>query len=116
MKMGKQYWSSHVAAAKTEGIAIRAYAKRDNLALSTLYYWQRKLRLETTVHAKAETLVATKQSSKFVALRINEAGSVAQQAPAKCTLVLTGGMRLEMAALPDPQWLAALGRCAQGVH
>jgi len=116
MKMGKQYWSSHVAAAKAQGIAIRAYAKRHGLALSTLYYWQRKLRLEITTRTKAETASTTKPSAKFVALRIIEPECVVRQAPANCTLILTGGMRLEMAALPDPQWLAALGRCTQGAH
>jgi hypothetical protein len=31
-----------------------------------------------------------------------------------CALVLGAGVRLEMTALPDPQWLTALARCTQG--
>lgn len=31
-----------------------------------------------------------------------------------CTLVLGTGIRLEMPALPDPQWLTALARCVHG--
>ena len=116
MKKAKHDWSSHIEAIKTQGISTRVYAKRHDLVLSSLYYWQRKLRSAPAVHTKAEPLAATKQSAKFVALRIGEPEGVVPQACTHCTLVLAGGMRLEMPALPSPQWLADLGRCAQGVR
>lgn len=116
MKKAKHDWSSHIEAITIQGISTRAYAKRHDLALSTVYYWQRKLKSAPPVHTKAEPLAATKQCAKFVALRIDEPERVARPAPTHCTLVLAGGMRLEMPALPDPQWLADLGRCAQAVR
>lgn len=116
MERAKHDWSNHIEAIKTQGISTRAYAKRHDIALSTLYYWQRKLKPALPVPAKVEPLATTKQSSRFVALRINGPERMAPPAPTHCTLVLAGGMRLEMPALPSPQWLADLGRCAQGVR
>ena len=116
MKKAKHDWSSHIKAITTHGISTRAYARRHDLALSALYYWQRKLKSAPPVHTKAEPLAATKRSAKFVALRIDEPERAARPAPTHCTLVLAGGMRLEMQALPSPQWLADVGRCAQGAR
>ncbi len=116
MKKAKHDWFSHIEAIKTQGISTRAYARRHDLALSALYYWQRKLKSAPPVHTKAGSLAATKQSTKFVALRIDEPERAARPVPTHCTLVLAGGMRLEMPALPSPQWLADVGRCAQGAH
>jgi len=116
MKEAKHDWSSHVAAIKTQGISTRAYARRHGLALSTLYYWQRKLRSASAGHAKVKPVAATKEPGKFVALRVRDLGAEVQRPTTGCTLVLTGAMRLEMAVLPDPQWLGSLWRCTQGVH
>ena len=68
MKMAKHYWSSHIAAVQAQAITTRAYAKRHGLALSTLYYWQRKLRSATTDCANSEGVAASRHPSKFVAL------------------------------------------------
>ena len=116
MKKAKYDWSSHVAAIKTQGISASVYARRHGLALSTLYYWQRKLRSASAGHAKVKPVAPTKERGKFVALRVRDLGDAVRHPTTGCTLVLTGAMRLEMAALPDPQWLAALWRCTQGVH
>ena len=97
-------------------MSTRAYAKRHDMTLSSLYYWQRKLKSAPPIATKAEPVATAKPSSKFVALRINEPERVMPPAPTRCTLVLAGGMRLEMPALPSPQWLADLGHCAQGVR
>lgn len=116
MKKVKHDWSSHIEAIRTQGISTRAYAKRHDLALSALYYWQRKLKSVPPVQTKAEPLAATKPSAKFVALRIDEPQRATRPVPPHCTLVLAGGLRLEMPALPSPQWLADVGRCAQGAR
>ena len=116
MKKAKHDWSGHVAAIKTQGISTRAYARQHDLALSTLYYWQRKLQPATVGGAKAKPVAANTQVGKFVALRVRDLGDEVARATTGCTLVLTGGMRLEMTALPEPQWLAALGRCASAGH
>ncbi len=113
MKNGRNYWAEHVAAIKSQGVTASAYARQHGISLSALYYWQRKLELEMVPHSMA--LAVPKPQSKFVALRVSEA--VAQITPSwGCTLVFGGGMRLEMSALPDPQWLVAVGHANQGVH
>jgi transposase-like protein len=114
MKNARHYWSNHVAAIKTQGVTTSAYARQHELSLASLYRWQRKLQLESVPYSVA---VATSEpKSKFVALRVSDVMPEVASPSWRCTLVLTGGVRLEMSALPDPQWLAAVGRCSQGVH
>jgi transposase-like protein len=103
MKMGMEFWVAHVAAVKLEGISASAYAGRHGISVAALYYWQRKLK------ANAEVSEAG-QKSKFLALR------VAEQRQCLCTLVLPSGLRLEMSALPSPEWLAALGCAMPGTR
>ena len=111
MKSGRDYWAGHVEAIKSQGVTTSAYARRHGISVAALYYWQRKLQAQVVAHSVA--LVAPKPQGKFVALRVNDALA---QPSWGCTLVLGGGMRLEMSALPDPQWLVAVGRASQGVH
>jgi len=108
MKSGTEFWSQHVAAAKLEATSASSYAKRHGIAVSALYYWQRKLRSPTGASALAS------QADRFVALRVAEA--VIAPRPCGCSLVLGSGVRLEMAGLPAPEWLAALVRAGQGVR
>jgi len=110
----KQYWSRHVAAVKAQTITTRAYAQRHGLVLSTLYYWQHKLKPTAATQANAAPMAATDQPSKFVALHVKAQDYAVRAMATSCTLVLGAGVRLEMAALPDPQWLTALARCAHG--
>lgn len=112
----KQYWSRHVAAVKAQAITTRAYAQRHGLVLSTLYYWQHKLKLKpaAATQANAAPMAATDQPSKFVALHVKAPDYAVRAMATNCTLVLGAGVRLEMLALPDPQWLTALARCAHG--
>ena len=112
----KQYWSDHVAAVKAQAITTRAYARQHGLALSTLYYWQHKLKLTAATQANSEQPAATGQRGKFVTLHVKTPDYAMRAAATNCTLVLGAGVRLEMLALPDPQWLTALARCAHGVH
>lgn len=114
MKNARDYWSNHVAAIKTQGVITSANARQHKLSLASLYYWQRKLQLQSAPHSVA--VAAPKPQSKFVALRVRDA--VPEVVPPSwcCTLVLADGMRLEMSALPDPHWLSAVGRCNQGAR
>ncbi len=106
MKKGLAFWSEHMAAIKQGGISTSAYAKRHDIPVKSLYYWQRKVRL-----AAAPAKVAGPKA--FVALRVSEP---AESTPMGCVLVLACGMRLEMPALPSPAWLTALSRSAQGAR
>ena len=114
MKDARNYWSKHIAAIKTQGDSTSAYARRHKISLASLYYWQRKLQSQAAPHPVE--VAAPKAKSKFIALRVSDA--VPDMAPPfwRCTLVLNAGMRLEMSALPDPQWLEAVGRANQVVH
>ena len=118
MKMGTEFWVGHVAAATLETISASEYARRHGISVAALYYWQHK-RKAATVGLPKEVSTHTKaaHASKFVALRVTDTVAVQQQS--LCTLVLLSDMRLEMSALPSPEWLAALVRAAhvtQGVH
>ena len=106
MKVGAEFWAAHVAAIKQEAISASAYAKRHGISLAAVYYWQRKSK------AAGQRATASK-AGKFLALRV-----AAVNAPRStgCTLILSSGMRLEMPALPAPEWLAALESAAQGVR
>lgn len=102
------FWSQHVAAQARGSQSTSAYAKRHGLAAKSLYYWQNKLKMAA---ARSEVDNA---ASKFVALRVIDAAIAPR--PNHCTLVLPAGMRLEMTALPAPEWLVALGHAAQGAR
>lgn len=108
MKRKPEFWMVHVAALKGEGISASTYAKRHGLAVKSLYRWQRKL------NATAGATASAGHGGAFVALRIAE--PIVSQTLPGCKLVLGSGMHLEMSALPAPDWLAALGRAAQGAR
>ena len=110
----KQYWSRHVAAVKAQAITTRAYAQRHGLVLSTLYYWQHKLKPTASTQVHCEPTGATDQPSKFVTLHVKAPDYAVRAMATNCSLVLGTGIRLEMTVLPDPQWLTALARCAHG--
>ncbi len=112
MRQEQGFWQAHVEAAKQEGISTSAYAKRHAVPLKSLYRWQRKLA------ATAAVITSAAAPGRFVALCLAEAVkplAIAETTPASgCVLQLGPGMRLEMPALPSPQWLAAVLRAAQG--
>jgi hypothetical protein len=106
MKSVKKYWEDHLSAAQSEGSSLSGYAKKHGLSVKPLYYWQNKLNSPVVERTEAS------EGSKFVKLRVAEAVSV--QESRGCSLVLSSGMRLELSSLPEPEWLVALGRAAQG--
>lgn len=106
MQKGTAYWQKHVAAIEREGLSTSAYAKQHGLAVNRLYYWQRKA-------AGFAVPGTTKEAAPFIALRV---ASTVSASTTHCTLILPSGLRLEMAALPAPAWLAALSYASQGEH
>jgi transposase-like protein len=99
----------HVRAIQRKGVSASAYAQRHGLAVKSLYYWLHKLKAAAPAVPSTES-----QSSPFVVVSVSEP----ERSPPStcCTLVLESGVRLEMATLPAPEWLAALGRAAQGAR
>jgi|PersoiStandDraft_1058852.scaffolds.fasta_scaffold07787_1 transposase-like protein len=119
MRKTKHDWAGHVAAITAQGISPIAYAKQHGLVQSTLYRWLQKLQATSTSAPGTQPLRASAAPAKFIALRLSEPEhrvSSPSSVPTHCTLTLPSGVRLEMSALPTPQWLADLARCAHGVH
>jgi hypothetical protein len=108
MKRGVGFWKAHIAAINREGVATSVYAKRHALAVKSLYRWQHKL------NDAANATAVANHGGAFVALRVAATEPVIRQVPTGCTLILGSGLRLEMATLPAPEWLAVLGRATQG--
>ena len=105
MQMGAEFWMAHVAACELETTPATEYAKRHELSVKSLYYWRRKLKQSNAADAQ-------QPAGKFVALRIAPGGFRSTS----CTLELPSGLRLEMSALPQPEWLAALVRAVPGTR
>ena len=108
MQAGLEFWAPHVAAIEQESVPTAEYAKRHGLALHSLYYWRQKIK------TAAQTSGSPEPSSAFVALTMSE--PVLAQPSGGCTVVLGAGVRVELAALPSAEWLAALGRAMQGAR
>lgn len=106
MKRTPEFWHGHVEAAKREAIPTSDYARLHGVPVKSLYRWQRKLKAMSAVTEKAGS------PSAFVSVRVAEADL--PRAASGCSLMLGAGMRLDMAALPRPEWLAALVRASQG--
>lgn len=94
----EDFWRSHVEAMQRSGASASAYAQEHAISDKSLSYWRRKLReadSADTQHTRA---------ADFIALRVPTV------TPSACILVLATGLRLEMPAMPAPQWLAAVAR------
>lgn len=104
MAAGAEFWSNHVAAAEHSGQAVSAYARQHGLPVTALYYWRRKLKAANA---------PTGSVARFVTLSVPHGSTLPQ--PSGCTLILAG-VRLEMAALPSPEWLMAVALAAQGTR
>ena len=116
MRMKAQVWEQHVAAARQQNLSARVYADKHGLAVSSLNYWRRKLQVTTNVQVLGDPISPGNRTSKFVALRVADTERVNAQLSPHCTLILALGIRLDMTSLPDPRWLAELGRATQAVR
>lgn len=103
MSKGMQYWSDHLAAIAAEGVQTKAYAEREGLSVSALYYWRKRLKAEGSTQARALP-VMPQAGRQFVPVQISDTSACVP-----CSLILAPGVRLELAQLPSAQWLAALG-------
>ena len=114
MKMGAEFWVEHVAAAGLEMIPASEYARRHGLSVPALYYWHLINGAATTdISTELPKHARSTHASKFVALRVTDKVAVPS---CQCTLVMPSDLRLEMPALPSPEWLVALVRAAQAAQ
>lgn len=100
MSKAREYWSKHLAAIATEGVTTKAYAVREGLPVTSLYYWRRRLKME----ASDAAVEAEPQKHRFVAVGVADGTR-----RATCTVTVSGDrLQVELDAVPSPQWLAAL--------
>jgi len=101
---GQAWWESHLNTIAREGIDTKAYARREGLPVSSLYYWRRRIKAQSQ---DQHTLVHNRQPPERqrlfvpVAMDANGGGDASRY-----VLALGPGLRLELSALPHPQWLA----------
>jgi len=99
------YWSKHLSAIEAEGMSTKAYAKREGVSVASLYAWRSRLSREArSGEPGASVPVALAPVKPFVPVHVSTASE-----GVRCTLVVAPGVRLELAQLPAPEWLAALG-------
>ncbi|WP_323012714.1 IS66 family insertion sequence element accessory protein TnpA [Castellaniella sp.] len=104
---GQAWWEMHLDAIAREGIGATAYAQREGLPVSSLYYWRRRLKaLERKAQVPVKA-VAAPVARQFVPVSVGPLAAVDHPVAAdRHVLVLGAGLRLELSGLPSPQWLA----------
>lgn len=95
----REFWSQHLAAIEREGISTKAYAEREGLSVGSLYQWRREFKGHSPHCADAG----------FVAVELERPPQTE-----RCVLRLSGGVALELAELPGPNWRAALCAALSG--
>lgn len=101
MDTRKTYWAAHLEAIRAEGIETATYARREGLKPQSLYCWRNRLKEED---AGPQRTVSAPATGQFIPVQLR--GS---EEAVRCTLVIAPGVRLELAQLPAPEWLARLG-------
>lgn len=104
IRKDEAYWRAHLAAIEREGLTTKAYADREGIAASSLYFWRKRIKREAQRTAMA---VVSEPRPQFATVQVVCEAPTQVGSSLPCTLVVGPGLRLEMAALPDPCWLAA---------
>lgn len=81
-----------LAAQRASGLSVFAFAKREGFDPQRLYFWQRRLGVETTGHARA--------AMEFVEVRAGAGGQV--------EVLLRSGRVLRVSEAIDPETLLSL--------
>ncbi len=108
---GYEYWAAHLAAIADEGIDTKAYARRESLSVSALYYWRRRIKVHQ--HGPHPLTAASQDKASgrklFMPVQIKNAASEVSPNMA-CCVTLGSVLRLELSQLPTPQWMAQLSQ------
>ena len=115
----KSFWADHVKAANSSGLSLAQYARDHAVPLKQLYAWRSKFKVEGTLSVPSSPSNVAVVARRFVAVRLARPLSVepvARAAAPRCQLLLAPGVSLELSELPDPSWLVALQRAAQGAR
>lgn len=104
---GQDYWETHLEAISREGIGAKAYAQREGLSVSNLYYWRRRLKAQCHGPHQATQNPSTQSPGRlFIPVAMGTDPGVT----GRCLLTLRSGLRLELSCLPSPQWLAQVSQ------
>ena len=121
MKQSRSYWVGHVTAAKSSGLSLAQYARDHGVSLRLLYGWRTKFKVQSSPEAPSGASKVHLDSQRFVSVRVAsalpnnlEATTTSAVSQPRCRLILAPGVGLEILELPDPTWLIALQRAAQG--
>lgn len=103
------YWETHLTAIAQEGISTKAYAERESLSASALYFWRSRLKAQQHGPQPApRPSSAIRPKRLFAPVAIQDVQAKANIETGSCTLSLGPGVRLELPIPPNPQWLAQL--------
>ncbi len=103
----QRYWLKHIQRAEERGETLKAYAKRRRLSIGALYHAKSQLMKLGAVPRRNEVTVA---AAEFVPVRFEALPRVG----AVCRVRYAGLWEVECEEWPDPRWLAALMKGAQG--
>lgn len=111
MNKGIEYWSAHLAAIADEGIETKAYARRESLSVSALYYWRRRIKVQQHGPQPLTAVSQDKGCGRKLFMPVQIKNAAPEVAPSiVCCVTLGAGLRLELSQLPAPQWLAQLSQ------
>ena len=68
-----EFWAEHVAALKVAAIDASEYASLHDIAVKSLYYWRRKLKVATHAHQTDIKAISPEQGNSD-ALRLHKSG------------------------------------------
>ena len=95
----QQGWFDHLQRAERESLSIRAYALREGLSAQSLYGFRQWLKRRMDDSGRVAAL------PRFASVQV--AAPVSDAAVA-CVLEFQGGLRVRLAQVPDPRWLATV--------
>ena len=108
MSKAEAFWRAHVVASGRSGSRLASYAEEHGLKVSTLRWWRSRLRKE--VLASTASTPTSSSSSRFVAVSVMQA---VEPEPIGATVKIGERVRVELATMPSPHWLAQVARALQ---
>ena len=107
MRQGKEFWRAHVLASGPKGTRLEGYAREHGLKVGTLRWWRSRLREEVSEPSES--------ASRFIAVQVVPSVECEQPTPAVTAVRIGERIRLELASVPSPQWLAAMDKALREV-
>ncbi len=104
----QQFWLDHLALAKSAGLSVRAYARREGLGEGSLYAAQRLL--SDTAARSRPSLYAARRKGSVAAPSTKAFAAVRVSGAIGCELSLPGSVTLRLPEAPSATWLATFLR------